>query len=131
METLWDVIKAFYNYKFNIPPEYIEYIACEPILSKCVEGFSNVSIAKRFNLPVDYIKEIIIEFLDFLGWDFDLDFSPIAVYKNSNENYDLFYQNVLMTSSVSSNENIYLLFNICKKFSILSKWARSIEKTIK
>jgi hypothetical protein len=131
METYWDVIKAFYQQKFNIPPQYIDYIACEKLLLDCVSGYGNKTISRRHKLPIDYVKDVIIDFLGFPGFDIDLDISPIALYNLSNKNLLHFQQNVVNHSAYLEYEDAKFLFKICRKFDKLRSWATEVEKEIK
>lgn len=128
--TYWDVIKNYYKIMFNIPPLYIEYIACYPILIDCVTGYSNSSIARRHKLPETYVRDVIIDFLGFLGWEEDLDVNPYAIYKKTNRNFEFFNQELLINSAYLTQEDIKFIFKICNQFHKLKSWADEVEKTI-
>ncbi|MEM4134559.1 MAG: hypothetical protein QXV73_05120 [Candidatus Micrarchaeia archaeon] len=128
--TYWDVIKSFYKNTFNIPTLYIDYIACYPILIDCVTGYSNASISRRNRVPEDYVQDVIIDFLNFLGWEEDLDINPYAIYKKTSGNFEFFTQEVLISSAYLTLEDIKFIFRICKRFNKLKSWADEVEKTI-
>ncbi len=130
MKTLWDLIKYYYKIKFNIPPEYIEFVACYSILLDCVVGYSTKSIARRHKLPQDYVESVLVEYFNFFGWEDDLDISPIAIYRKTNKNFDYFVQEILTTSAYIDYNDFKRIFLICKKFDVLDTWAKDIEKTI-
>jgi hypothetical protein len=121
METLWDLIKYYYQKTFNIPPRYIELVSVMPILEKSIEGFGNRTISRAFNVPVDYVEDVLIDFLCFIGWDEDLDLSPIGVYNTCLGNYTCFYEKILSSSMLIEIEKIPFLFKLCKRFVELKK----------
>lgn len=116
--TLWDYILNKYSKAESLPPIVVEYIAVFDILKYSVEGISNKRISSRLNMPVDYIENVLIDFLHFTGWDVDIDFSPVALFYLSACNYSVFYYKVISTSLYDVSDNIItLMYNICIRFN--------------
>jgi hypothetical protein len=119
--TLWEVIKKSYSNNFNIPSDVLEYYANLEILKRCVFGYSTSRIAFSFNETITYIASVLVSLLGFSGWERDLDFNPIAVYNRSDDNYNKYYQDVIMVSSISTDRVITLSFNLCRKFKEIER----------
>ncbi len=128
--TLWDIVKRYYKETYNIPPEYIEFIACYPVLLDCVTGYSVNSISRRTKFDKAYIEEILFQFFKFYGWDVDLEISPIAIFRKTAGNFLLYEQEVISFSHLRKEE-ILQSFRICKIFEKLYNWSKEIEKEIK
>lgn len=119
--TLWDSIKKIYKVNFNISENIIEYYSVLDVLKKCVSGYSNLRISFGLKDNIKYIRELLYEFIGFSGWDYDLDFSPIAVYNRCDNNYERYRQDVIMVSSVTSDSIIELSFLLCKKYKEIER----------
>lgn len=116
-KTLWEFFISDYSNKTLLPVSILELIAIYPVVKLCAEGISNMRISKRLDFPIRYVEDILIDYLDFSGWDLDLDFSPIAMYSRSNKNFDIYYYEVYTVTPVAlSNRFINLSFNICTRF---------------
>lgn len=74
----WNDFKS----KANIG-DTLDYIAVLSILRSCVNGVSIRKIAEIEDLPVDYVNDVILEFLGHAGFEKDLDKSPIKLYNIS------------------------------------------------
>lgn len=124
METLWDYIKELYKEKYNIPPEVIDYVSVQPILKRCVTGYGNKSICYAVRENIDYVSQVIFQYLSFPGWTDDLDLNPLAIYNRYNGNYEYFKQEIQMFSPYFKEEIVKYAFDMCKKY-------KEIEKEIK
>jgi hypothetical protein len=123
METeLWKQIVSIYKEKFSADESIINLIAVKDILKLAVCGLSNTSIANHYDFDILYIQTVLKEFLDFEGWDTDLDFSPMLIYKN-NTLFGTFFNAVALVSAVSEPNLVQKSFELCEKFS-------EIERTI-
>lgn len=125
MTTLWNAIKLIYREKFLIPDKVIDYIAVRPILIKSLSGYGNERIARSMGESILYIRSVLMEFLNFDGWNFDLDYNPIAFYNRIHGNLEWFRQEVLMVSKISNIKLIDKSFHLCRNFYEI------IEKEIK
>lgn len=123
--NLWEIIKLHYKYQFNISPDIVDYISVRPLLIKCLSGYSNYRIAFYTKESIKYISDILFKFLDFNGWNMDLDFNPIAYYNKVKGNLINFREEILMASSTADIKLIDKSFYLCKYFY------NKIEKRIK
>jgi hypothetical protein len=120
--TVWDLVKKYYQDTFNVPPRYLDLAACIDILRLCVEGYGNLTISRRLKLPVDYIEDVLYDFLNFYGWDADLDISPIAIYNLSANDFEYYRQRFLMLSPFYYNDRlIKKSFKVCQRYKELLK----------
>ena len=53
------------------------------LLLYVISGFSNEKVADMVGLDVEYVQMACENFLDFKGWDEDLNYSPWYKYKNN------------------------------------------------
>jgi len=82
---LWESVKQFYQEKFGIAPELVDVMADFYVLKLCATGASNSSIAHFLDMEVEIVGEIIDRNFGFTGWDNNLDFNPLRLYKSMNE----------------------------------------------
>lgn len=122
--TVWDLIKDFYKTKFGIPRKIIDLISVIEILKLSVQGYSNEKIARYSEDGIQYIIDVLAEFLDFTGWDSDLDFSPIALY-NKSKDFIRYQQEVKMISAITNESVINISYHICVTYF---KYRKAIEK---
>ena len=83
INILWNKLRALHSEKTGIPLHIIDYIAVESILSLCVSGLSNKSIANHLDMDFDYVVDVIESFLKISGWEDDLDFNPNKEFHNA------------------------------------------------
>lgn len=126
--TLWDGIKLYYKYKFDIPDHVIELYSQYEVLKKCVQGYSNLRISQYSGIKISLVRDSIRLIFGFEGWELDLDFSPIAVYNRCNDSFELYRQDVLMVSSITTDLVIRLSYMVCKRFKVIEK---EIEENVK
>jgi hypothetical protein len=115
MTDTWKEILKFYEKELDIPRNVTEFLAVLEILKGCAMGLSNNRIAKGYD-DVDYVAITLINYFNFPGWEYDLDFSPLAIYKRNNGNYLAYEQEITMISNEDFNGNIKISYNICKKY---------------
>ena len=85
---MWEQIKQIYKEKYNVDPEIVELLAVMDILNAFVSGMSNKSIANCFDIDENYIDDVLIEYLNQIGWPYDLDKNPLRVYNLSMDEKD-------------------------------------------
>lgn len=119
--TLWEVIKNSYKNNFNIPDDILEYYANFEIIRRCANGYSNSRISYSLNESITYISNVLLDSLEFPGWEVDLDFNPIAVYNRCDDNYTKYYQDVIMITFITSDRFIALSFILCQKFKEIER----------
>jgi len=79
------------------------------ILLYVMSGFSNKTIAKMVSgLDETYIQAVCTMFLDFDGWEEDLDYNPWYLYKKDR----------------LTEEGVYDIISICKKYE---KYRKELE----
>ena len=78
---IWEQVKQFYKDRFGIEPQLVEIMSDFNILRMCASGTSNDSIAKMFNLDIEYVSYVIEKYFGFKGFPMDLSISPLAIYK--------------------------------------------------
>jgi hypothetical protein len=78
----WGKILELIESSLKIPRRTIELIAVKDILTLCASGVANHKIASVLDLDVFYVKSVLIEFIDFQGWVYDLDINPYTIYSN-------------------------------------------------
>lgn len=117
MEYHWIDFRKYYARKFGTTEQMVDLIASYETIRLCVTGYSNRRISNRLLISVIDVEETIFEFLDFLGWDYDLDFSPIALYNKSNGIFMAYEQEISMvTGRLSDYSLVVRSFDICRKF---------------
>jgi len=121
MKTLWDYIKSIYKNKFNIDEKVIDYIALNDIFSMSVNGFSNTTIARELEVDCRYIRDALISFLKFYGWENDLDISPMRVYDYCKGNYIRFCKEIKILSPILTRKEISIAYPICKEYEKIRK----------
>lgn len=119
---VWDYVAKLYERNFGVSRKTLDLVAVDPILKMCVEGYSNRRIANSlFRSDVKYVEKSLVEFMDFYGWDYDMDISPWAVYNRSNDDYNNFYQEMITSSPYVSDSNIKISFYLCRRYKTIRK----------
>lgn len=118
----WKLFTEYVSNEFGISEELLNYIAVEEILSCCVTGLSNNTIANICNCDIKYIKEVLNDFFEFDGWKEDLDINTYYLYESSGKIIDSYRMLIKTLSSASDDIDIDKSFYICKKYEeILEK----------
>ena len=112
----WKKITDTYVRLFKIPDEVIEYVAVYDYVLLSVSGKSNEVISFLHSTDEEYIKSVCREFLEFDGWEVNLDISPIFIMKNVNCDYDSFVIACKSSSDKITEGQIKQAYDICKKF---------------
>lgn len=76
---LWTFVEGFY------PPGLANKISVESLLKLVVSGFSFKTIAKEKGIPLKTIRAYSEQYLEFYGWEKDLDFSPWRIYYTGDD----------------------------------------------
>lgn len=122
MSFQWTMFRKFYARKFGISEKMVDLIASYEILKLSVSGYSNKRISNRLLVSATDVQDSLLEFLDFFGWDFDLDFSPISLYNKSKGVFMAYDQEIsMLTGRLSDYEAVRKSFEICEKFSKLKE----------
>ena len=70
------------------------------------------------------IEEVLIQYLDFFGWEQDLDFSPIAIYKEYTTQETFRYKIYEVSAIERSQKVINMSYNICIKFLKIKEYLK-------
>lgn len=119
MDNLWEFFLQDYSKKTSLPIKVLELIAVLPLVKLCAVGNSNKSIAKRYRVTVEYVEDVLINSLNFSGWEDNLEFSPLAIYKEYPE-FNAYKAMVLSRSQVKEAV-VVMSFNICVKYTKLKE----------
>ena len=121
MSTDWQKVIDFYENRFGIPAKVVNYLAVYDFLQSCCVGLSNGTIATQFEVETAYVKQVLIEFLNFNGWSKDLDISPLFVYNKVNGVKELYWSAVMAIPGVMGKSYVNKSYSICKKFLKIEK----------
>lgn len=91
----WKEVRHELSRKLGVEERLLDLIAVSDILNMSGHGFSNQHIAKAQNVGLDYVVEVLNDFVGFTGWDENLAFSPTALYTRTNGVRDQFVKEVL------------------------------------
>lgn len=125
MNNRWELIQSALSANSGVSKAVLDYIAVDPILKLCVGGRSNQSIAGYLGFEIKYVKESIQEFLEFDGWENDLDINPWYAYQKSPHNQASFTYTIQVLTGLVSYDTIVIAYSICSKYDLIRK---EIEK---
>lgn len=114
----WYTVRDLIKKLFLISNQLIDYIAVYEILDLSMCGRSNKSISNAIDTDEDYVVEVLNEFLDFPGFEEDLDFYPITLYIKSKGSFNMFET---LCCTVDYYGDIELLYESCKKLVDIKK----------
>lgn len=115
----WNIFTEYINTALGVPITILNYIAVSDILLGCVTGLSNSTISKKYNCSIEYVTDVLNEFLDFKGWEDDLDINIYFVYNNAGMNLSSFRILINMVTPLLNDKEIILSFKICEKYDII------------
>jgi hypothetical protein len=117
----WEYVKNFYVQHLHFPPRVVDYIAVDQILKYCVEGISVKSIAGYTESDEEYIAQVLVEFLEFLGWSEDLDVNPLAIYERLNGDYKEFRTEIELLTPLMPSVKINKSYGLVRKYLRIRK----------
>jgi hypothetical protein len=122
MTELWNEVKDFYYERFGIAPELVEIAPILDLLRLCASGSSNKTIANFFNETEEGLMELFDAYLGFMGWEKDLSFSPLRVYKELNcGSSDIFTDAVVQTYGYKVDQDIKRMYESAKMVEKLER----------
>ena len=124
----WELIQSIYQKNFGIPPRIVNLMSLESVLEACANGKSITSIAGKFGWSPLEVSNVLSEYLDFPGWETDLDISPLSMYNSYGKDFRVFRYNILTFTKMLTRRELITSFYICKKFGMIRK---EIDKYIK
>lgn len=125
MNSSWKDVVDFYRTNLRVPETVVNYLAVYDILEASCTGVSNEDIAGEMSVEVKYVKDTLIEFLNFRGWDKTLDISPLFVYNKTKGIKELYWAAVMAIPDIMPKSYVDKSFTICKRFI---KIERTIDK---
>jgi hypothetical protein len=110
-DKLWNDVKDFYNSRFGIAPELVDIAPVLDLLRLCASGSSNKTIAKFFNESEEGLIKLFDAYLGFMGWEKDLSFSPLQLYKGMGcPTGDLFTNEVIQKFGYKLNMDLARMY---------------------
>lgn len=116
MNDDWREVVEMYQTRLGIPEKIVNYLADYDILHSCCVGMSNPSIARELDLDEDTIRNVLIQNLNFKGWEKDLDISPLFMYNKANGNKEFYWALVMAVKDLLPKYLVNKSFVISKKF---------------
>lgn len=115
----WRFLQAYLDYFQEVPPFVLDFLAIEEIIKYCISGISNKTIALSLDISEELIKDILEKFLEFSGWEEDLDISPMFFYNSSYGIYLLYRNKIEEVSPVTTEEIILQSYRVCHTYQNL------------
>jgi hypothetical protein len=119
--TFWDLILSLYFTHHKLNPAIVNLVAVEPIIKCCVMGDCNFKIARAYKISQKEVEKILVSYINFFGWEYDLDFNPLALYKRVEGDFLKYCEEINLISAVTKSKIIYMSFNICRHYFMLRK----------
>lgn len=116
---IWNEFCEFIS-QYGIEPDEAEAVAVFDAVKMCVTGASNSTIFVETGIPVNVLESILDDYLNFKGWQNDLDFNGLMAYQIT-ENFEDFKSYISTVSSNMGEEDIKILYNICTKYDIIKE----------
>lgn len=120
MSSVWEKVKDLINERTGLSFEILDLLAVNEILLQCVQGLSVTHIARYIEQDEQYVRDVLMEFLDFGGWEVDLDFSPIVVYNRCVDKKE-FINDVDIFSPFTYSDDVSMSYDLCEKYKILER----------
>jgi hypothetical protein len=78
---VWLEIRKFYKDEFGIEEALVDVMGDIQILKLCATGASNEAISLFLDIGLTQVMETIMIHVGFSGWDNNLPFNPLLLYK--------------------------------------------------
>lgn len=110
----------------------LEVLTALDIMRMCLSGLSNNYISLALNIPKDEVAEVLCSTLGHQGWEDDLGFSPLAVFKDGVDidcypSYPLFLSSLVHYMQTNTPPPTWL-FDLCYRFTVIEDF---LERSIK
>lgn len=113
---VWEQLSLFYDKKFGISSEILEFMADRSIIQFFLYGLSNEDISNFTEIEVDDIKETIYNFCGLTGFESRRRFNYYDLFQKCDEDFDeyccLVYEN---------NPDLGKIFNACRKYNLMQE----------
>jgi hypothetical protein len=125
-EQVWKEVQEFYKIKFGYEASLLDAFIDYDILKMCVGGASTQTICKFLGIQEDKVYTPVTNAIDrhfgFQGWNTDLEFSPINVYRNlETKDEESFADYVTIHYGNLMNVDIHNMYKACVVFIELEK----------
>lgn len=104
---------------FGTTAEIIDCIAVYEVIEMCLFGKSNKEISEKLDLDIVCVSEILLEYINFSGFEDTEEVSPIIVFEKY-QNQDTF-SGAMFCYSDFSDQMITKLFNGCVRLKEMKK----------
>ena len=82
-KSTWKTLSKLYKQEFGVPETVLSVMCTRAVLTLCVSGMSNKSIAEFLEVDRKIVDEYISIVFGFSGWEKDLGYSPLYRYKTT------------------------------------------------
>lgn len=120
MNELWEQFKKYYMNLHKVSERIVDLIAVIDIIRLCAKGLSNKSISKFLDMDEEYIRSVLIEFIDFEGFDKNLDMDILDVFQRSSS-IEEFSQRISEITPLISEGDKQKGYEVCMKYFQLKK----------
>jgi hypothetical protein len=111
-KDLWEEVRDYYYKRFGIAPELVDIAPVLDILRLSASGSSNKVIAEFFNEHEMGVSETVDAYLGFMGWEHNLSFSPLKIYKELNKpSLEVFKEHVVLRFGITNDMVILYMYN--------------------
>ncbi len=111
MDT-WNALKELCKDRLKIDPVILDYIATYPILQMCAEGRAVKTICLSQDLDEQYVRDTLVEFYAFPGFDQDLGFNARSIYERHPYNKYAFVSTAKTLDFMATEEDLVEAFRI-------------------
>lgn len=111
----WNYLKILLEERLNIPGRVLDTIAVKDILQLCASGSSNENISKVTEADLEYVVDVLREFLLFFGWTIDCDLNPLTLYNSLVDDlysFDLFEREINILYPYYTKEEIMQMYQV-------------------
>lgn len=117
MKTVnWEDIRNIINRQTNIPEVILDYVANIEILELCATGKSVRAIATSLGLDIEDITSTLKETFNIMGWEKNLEFNPLKIYKKFNGNAWEYLEYLLYRFPDLTNDRIFTTYEVAHRF---------------
>jgi hypothetical protein len=117
---IWEDIKKYYWDNFKIPNYVLDYISIFEIIKGCACGISNKNLSETFDFSEKEISDILINYLDFPGWNYDTEINLYNVFLSAI-NFEKYKDYIIKITDKLCIDDILKSYKICEKVSNIER----------
>lgn len=118
----WEAIKTFYTDKFGVSPDLVDILSVFDVLKLCASGACNMSISDFLYIEEQATINILDAYLGFTGWETDLSFSPLGLYKElGNPDEATFVDNVITKYGYTVDIDLHRMYESARHVERLER----------